>query len=233
MVGGAHATSRNISLAMPRRPSTRSEAIATTELRIIGGKLRGSKFYYNGDPGTRPMKERVREAAFNLIGPAIKGSLAIDLFAGTGALGLEALSRGAAEAMFIERHRPTARTLLKNIGLLGVADRCEVIQSDTFFWARGISQLVRDRVESGSAANVPWMVFCSPPYALYADKSDEMLKLIHACQTHAPVGSAVVVEADNDFDFSSLPAADSWDVREYSPAVLAIWRVAEEGGSEG
>src|SRR5438105_2010542 len=77
-------------------------------LRIIGGSLRGRKLQYTGEARTRPMKDRVREAVFNLLGPSVTGSHAIDLFAGTGALGLEALSRGAARATFIERHFPTS-----------------------------------------------------------------------------------------------------------------------------
>ena len=79
-------------------------------MRIIGGKFRGRKLEYSGDLRTRPMKDRVREALFNLLGNAVEGKIAIDLFAGTGALGLEALSRGASRAVFIERHRPTAQT---------------------------------------------------------------------------------------------------------------------------
>ena len=68
----------------------------------------------------RPMKDRVREAIFNLIGPAIRGKHAMDLFAGTGALGLEALSRGADRATFIEQHFPTAKIIRQNIAALGV-----------------------------------------------------------------------------------------------------------------
>src|SRR5262249_42961688 len=87
-----------------RAERDRSEAI----VRIIGGEYRGRKLQYSGDIRTRPMKDRVREALFNLIGPNVRGMHAIDLFAGTGALGLEAISRGAAGATFIERHYPTA-----------------------------------------------------------------------------------------------------------------------------
>src|SRR4051794_22495694 len=83
-------------------------------LRIIGGSFRGRKLKYSGDIRTRPMKDRVREAVFNLLGKQIAGSHAIDLFAGTGALGLEALSRGAARATFIERHFLTAKLIEEN-----------------------------------------------------------------------------------------------------------------------
>ncbi len=81
-----------------------------TGLRIIGGEFRHRHLHYSGDLRTRPMKDRLREAIFNLIGPEIRGKHAIDLFAGTGALGLEAISRGAARATLIEQHHPTAES---------------------------------------------------------------------------------------------------------------------------
>ena len=65
------------------------------KLRIIGGKFRGRQIEYSGDPVTRPMKDITREACFNLVGAYVDGKAAFDLFAGTGAIGLEALSRGA------------------------------------------------------------------------------------------------------------------------------------------
>lgn len=202
-----------------RRPTSRTESIAPQTLRIIGGRLRGSRFAYNGDPGTRPMKERLREAVFNLVGPAVKDKHAIDLFAGTGALGLEALSRGAARTTFIERHRPTAKTLRENITALGVADRSRIVASDTFFWARELPHSLREEVEAGS----PWLVFCSPPYALYHEQSEAMLEMIARLLELASAGSIVVVEADAEFDFEQLPQPEMWDVREYSPAVVGIW----------
>src|SRR5688572_16458652 len=83
-------------------------------LRIIGGSMRGRKLKYSGEARTRPMKDRVREAVFNLLGTTVEGCYVIDLFAGTGALGLEAISRGATGATFIERHFPTAKVIEEN-----------------------------------------------------------------------------------------------------------------------
>src|SRR5262245_19110512 len=105
-------------------------------LRIIGGSLRGRKLQYSGDQRTRPMKDRVREAVFNLIGPRIVGAHAIDLFAGTGALGLEAISRGAARATFIERHLPTLELLQQNVAALGVSETIEANFGDAFLWTK-------------------------------------------------------------------------------------------------
>ncbi len=76
----------------PGRPG-RDAAKTVAGVRIIGGQLRGRRINYSGDARTRPMKDRLREAIFNLIGPSIRGKHVLDLFAGTGALALEALSR--------------------------------------------------------------------------------------------------------------------------------------------
>lgn len=211
-----------------RRPASRFAPTALTTLRIIGGRLRGSKILYNGDPGTRPMKERVREAVFNLVGPSVKGKHAVDLFAGTGSLGLEALSRGAAQATFIERHRPTLKTLRENIAALRLDDVATVVASDTFFWSADLPLCLRPPADDGSkqprAEEAPWLVFCSPPYALYRERTADMLELVDRLMEHAPAGSVVVVEADSGFDFGQLARSVEWDVRQYAPAVVGIWR---------
>jgi len=165
------------------------------------------------------MKERVREAAFNLIGPAVKGKHAIDLFAGTGALGLEALSRGAARATFIERHFPTSRVIEQNIATLEIGGQSEVVAANVFLWVRR----QQDWMELTDHA---WLVLCSPPYDFYADCADEMLELIHSLYERAPQGSLFMVEADARFDFGHLADLGEWDVRTYPPAVIGISSVA-------
>ena len=163
------------------------------------------------------MKDRVREAVFNLVGPAVIGSHAIDLFAGTGALGLEAISRGAARATLVEQHFPTARIIRDNAETLGVSDRVEVATGDSFIWARRAADL----------GPQPWVVFCSPPYAFYVDRQPDMLALIGTLVERAPEGSKLVVEADKRFDFGLLPEPDRWDVREYLTAVVGIMKKSE------
>jgi 16S rRNA (guanine966-N2)-methyltransferase len=161
------------------------------------------------------MKERVREALFNLLGPAVAGKHAIDLFAGTGALGFEAISRGAASATFVERHFPTAAAIKQNAEALGVLEQCTVLPANTLLWPKRLPEL----------PSSPWVVFCSPPYELYVSQAAEMLALIEQLLRHAPAESMFAVEADERFDFASLPAAERWDVRAYPPAVLGILRV--------
>lgn len=161
------------------------------------------------------MKDRVREAVFNLVGPAVVGSEAIDLFAGTGALGLEAISRGAASAIFIEQHRPTAALIRQNIEGLEVAVPVEVVAADTFYWYRHQAQM----------STRPWLVLCSPPFDFFVERRDAMLELVQYFVRHAPSGSVVVVESDERFDPAELPRAGEWLVRRYPPAVVAVLRV--------
>jgi 16S rRNA (guanine966-N2)-methyltransferase len=202
-----------------------TDAGRETELRIIGGTFRGRKLRYHGDPIVRPMKHRVREAIFNLISTESEDRHAIDLFAGTGALGLEALSRGAARATFIERHVPSGHMLEENIATLGVADRTSLLVTSTFLW---IKRDLPAMTETEDLSPQPWLVFCSPPYAFFVDRCDEMLDMIARIKRQAPSGSTLVVESDERFDFQRLIEDNNWtwDVREYPPAVVGIGRRA-------
>ena len=182
-------------------------------MRIVGGRLRGRKLQYHGDPQTRPMKERVREAIFNLLGPAAKGKYAIDLFAGTGAIGLEAISRGAIGGTFIERHFPTARLVKRNAQHLGCSEICQVVAANTFLWIEeNVAQLSRE----------PWAVFCSPPYDLFCDREADLVHLMRTLKDAAPPHSAFIVESDKRFDIHDRMPFATWDVRTYAPAVVAI-----------
>jgi 16S rRNA (guanine966-N2)-methyltransferase len=151
---------------------------------------------------------------FNLVGPAVRGKCVIDLFAGTGALALEALSRGAAQAILVEQHLPTAATISGNIDLLGVESRCRLVKGDVFVWHKRGPDL----------GTVPWLVFCSPPYDFYVERRDKMLSLLGGLIARAPADSIFVVESDDRFDFGQLPQPESWDVRAYLPALVGINR---------
>jgi 16S rRNA (guanine966-N2)-methyltransferase len=207
-----------------KRPAARQadDARNDGEVRIIGGTFRGQRLQYHGDPTVRPMKHRTREAIFNLISTECAGRHAIDLFAGTGALGLEALSRGAASAAFIEKHVPSARVVEQNIRALAVEDRATLLVTSAFVWARrDLPQVADDK---------PWLVFCSPPYAFYHERQAEMLDLIGRIQALAAPHSILIVEADEQFQFDLLRDAGErsetspWDVRSYAPALVGVWR---------
>ncbi len=106
------------------------------ELRIIGGAWRGRRIRFAARPGIRPTPDRVRETLFNWLAPAVEGSRCLDLFAGSGALGLEALSRGAAAATFVESDRMSTESLRETISILR-AERALVVQADALRWLDG------------------------------------------------------------------------------------------------
>lgn len=204
------------------RDSQSGDGARDTEIRVIGGTFGGRKLRYHGDPIVRPMKHRVREAIFNLISTESTGRHVIDLFAGTGALGLEALSRGAMSATFIEKHVPSAHNVQQNIAQLEVDDRVTLRITSAFLW----SKRDLDSTSDGPPRDLPWLVFCSPPYSFFVEREAEMLQLIHCLADAAPAGSTLVIESDERFEFDVLTAGaePQWDVREYPPARVGIWR---------
>ncbi|MDO5308636.1 MAG: RsmD family RNA methyltransferase [Planctomycetia bacterium] len=217
-------------------PGDRGDAVG---LRVIGGLYRGTKLEYGGDRRVRPMKERVREAVFNLLGTSCRGKHVLDLFAGTGALGFEALSRGARTATLLEVHFPTARVTRRNIRLLeekapGISERIELITTDAFFWGRNLARAealavkARSPIERYSQVDLPtetpWLVFCSPPYDFWVERQEQMLELLQTLRQRAPVDSIFVIEADNRFDFDLLQAEiNPKKRRSYPPAEVAIF----------
>ncbi|MEQ1902836.1 MAG: RsmD family RNA methyltransferase [Pirellulaceae bacterium] len=195
-----------------------SSGMSTSKLRIVGGTFRGRQIEYSGDLRTRPMKDSIRESLFNLIGAFLPGRCVFDLFAGTGAVGIEALSRGASQAIFVERHFPTAKIIRQNLASLADNLPAIVDTSDTFFWVRQFFK------KQDKWPTEPWVVFCCPPYGLYRQRTKDVMGILAQFIELAPAGSVVVAETPNDFDTSLLPNADNWRNREYSPALLCVWR---------
>lgn len=99
-------------------------------MRIISGNFRGRKLIQIQGKDIRPTSDRVREAIFNILGPAIKNARVLDLFAGTGALGLEALSRGADHAVFVDAALSSCTTIQKNIDLCKMTDQALILHHD-------------------------------------------------------------------------------------------------------
>jgi 16S rRNA (guanine966-N2)-methyltransferase len=122
-------------------------------VRIVAGSRKGARIFAPKGTGTRPTSDRVREAVFNLIGP-VEDAAILDLFAGSGAMGLEALSRGAASAVFVESDRAACRTIERNLAKLGLT---------------GATVLCRDALQALAAESSTYdLVLCDPPYG-FAD----------------------------------------------------------------
>lgn len=115
-------------MARQRQPRERAT------LRIIGGSWRGRKLSFPEIDGLRPTADRVRETVFNWLQPITPGARCLDLFAGSGALGLEALSRGASHCDFIEHNAEAASAIKRHIAELGCGDRSRVISADALTW---------------------------------------------------------------------------------------------------
>ena len=123
-------------------------------MRIIAGRFRGHALTAPRGRATRPTSDRVREALFATLGD-VEGLPVLDLYAGSGALGLEALSRGAKSATFVELSRPAVAALRKNVAALGVASETRLLEADT---RAALARMTREETRFG-------LVFADPPYA--------------------------------------------------------------------
>lgn len=147
----------------PKRRGT--TPAASTTLRLIGGEWRGRRVPIMDAPGLRPTPDRIRETLFNWLTPVIDGARCLDMFAGTGVLGLEALSRGAATTLFIEQLPAAARTLETAIATLEAGDRASVTCGDA------LAALPPGRFD---------IVFIDPPFteALHARALDAAIAVL-------------------------------------------------------
>jgi 16S rRNA (guanine966-N2)-methyltransferase len=155
-------------------------------VRIVGGNLGGRVLRAPSGAATRPTSEKVREAVFDILGSldsafSFGGAHVLDLFAGTGALGLEALSRGAAHATFVDSARSAVTAIRGNLRALGVADRATVVAGDAVVSA------------ARHAPAAPWrLVFVDPPY-----RSDLARRAVAALPAdHLAAGAVIVIEHD-------------------------------------
>jgi 16S rRNA (guanine966-N2)-methyltransferase len=145
-------------------------------VRIVGGTLRGRVLRAPTGTTTRPTSEKVREALFDILG-SVTGDRVFDLFAGSGALGIEALSRGAAHATFVDAGRTAASAIRSNLRELGLADRAAVVVGDS------VATAARLQPET------PWrLVFVDPPY-----RSDLATRAVLALPSERLAGDAVIV----------------------------------------
>ncbi len=123
-------------------------------MRIVAGEFRGRRLHTPKGEGIRPTADRVREAMFSIIGSRLPDAMVLDLYAGTGALGLEAISRGAASAVFVDQNPAAIRLIRSNIQLCGAEGRSRIIQASV---QRAVRQLAGEALAFS-------LVFLDPPY---------------------------------------------------------------------
>jgi 16S rRNA (guanine966-N2)-methyltransferase len=179
-------------------------------VRVVAGEARGRRFQAPSGRTTRPTSDRVREAIFGVLGSlatdvgvSIDDAIVADLFAGSGAFGIEALSRGAARAFFIETDRNAVATIQQNLVDVGMADRrAVVVATDALRWLR--------------TAGAVDLALCDPPYAF--DRWAELVSLL------APIARLVVLETG-----APLELGASWEVlkeKHYGGTVVMVARPA-------
>jgi 16S rRNA (guanine966-N2)-methyltransferase len=183
-------------------------------VRVIGGRLGGRRLVAPEGDGTRPTSDRVREAIFNILGPPPDGARVLDLFAGAGALGIEALSRGAGFALFVDQARSARRCVEQNLATLGLSAAARVVAGDA---RRVLADLGRT-----TTAAFDW-AFVDPPYA--SDLAATALAALGASDALLGAGAVVVVEHDRrtalDPSYGALALDDQ---RRYGDTAVSFYR---------
>lgn len=188
-------------------------------MRIIAGRRRGHKLEGPKNRSTRPTSDLIREAIFNILADSVEGKLAIDLFAGTGALGMEALSRGASRARFFEQNRENAALIHRNLSTLRYEDLGIVYHGDVFRMSARIAELIDQ---------TPAVIFIDPPYREYENHPGRVRKLLEALIPRLAPGSVIVVEFDEFRDDTLLPNPEQWDVRRYGGTRIGVFRAIDD-----
>jgi len=187
--------------------------VAGQMVRIIGGEFRGRLVPCEVHSALRPTPDRVREALFNILAFDIEGKRFIDIFAGTGVVGLEALGRGATEAWFVEWDGKNAAEIQKLADRFRVGARARPIRADAYRW-----------LELWTPPPDELILFFSPPFPDLLSKPDQLVKAVEGVITRLAPGSIVVVQVETP---SKLPWREDleWDQRKYGRNLLLIHRL--------
>jgi 16S rRNA (guanine(966)-N(2))-methyltransferase RsmD len=179
-------------------------------IRVIAGKAKGRKLQMVPGSGTRPISDRAKESLFNVLGESIRDNAVLDLFAGTGSVGIEALSRGAARATFIENDRLAVNTIQSNLHAAGFAQQGRVLRSDVFIYLRNDP---RDGFD---------YIHVAPPQ--YAGLWIETLKALDARPTWVNPDGLIVAQIDPK-EYQSLPLTNfnEVDERKYGNTLLVFY----------
>lgn len=184
-------------------------------MRVIAGKYRSRILKGPGKLALRPSSDRLRETLFNILGPSVADSLFVDIFAGTGAIGIEAVSRGAREAIFIDSQPEAVRLIRRNLESLGISGGMEVMEEDA---VRGMQRLAARRL-------IADFIFLDPPYQAAAEHL-RVLEFLDASHLVAPYG-IVIAEHPVKMDLPErLDRLERKRLVEQGDAALSFYRLA-------
>jgi 16S rRNA (guanine966-N2)-methyltransferase len=189
-------------------------------MRIIAGKYRSRLLKSLKGEVLRPTSDRLRETLFNILGAEVAGSRFLDVFAGTGAVGIEALSRGAAEAIFIEKHAPAAKLIRTNLDSLSIAKRATIFTTDA---GAALEKIAARHTPAVPPVN---FVFADPPYAAHEDYGRTLAFL--GCEAAAFLAPGALIIFEHHHKFGLPETAGSLRrtrVLKQGDAALSFYRV--------
>ncbi len=189
-------------------------------MRVIAGSAKGHKLFSVPGEGTRPILDRVKEALFNILGPAVAGSVFLDLFAGTGSVGIEALSRGAHEAIFVDTSRKAIAVIERNLAKTKLEDKGQLFHEDAF-------HLLHRAPERGAFH----YVYVAPPQ--YQRLWIRALKALDEKSGLLAKDGIIIVQIDpKEAEPLELRNLNLYDEREYGNTLLQFYRLQIEAERE-
>jgi 16S rRNA (guanine966-N2)-methyltransferase len=187
-------------------------------MRVITGRFKGRRLTAVPDLSVRPATDRVKKTIFDLLMTRLdlEGTTVLDLFAGTGSLGIEALSRGAQTAVFVESDRRAAAVIRRNLADLGCADEAEVVENDAGGFLR----------RAGGSYD---LIFADPPYAY--NRTAELPAMVMDAHALAP-GGILIMEHTAGLEFPPLPGCVPGPVKKFGRTIVSFFRHAPVTGGE-
>ena len=183
-------------------------------MRVISGKLKGRVLTGYHIEGTRPTMDRVKESVFASIQNRLEGSVVLDLFAGSGNLGIEAISNGASRCYFVDNNRECIKVISNNIKNFGIESECTILQSD---YHKALENFKNQQILFD-------IIFIDPPYRYQIKK--ELLELIRKYQILADDG-IIVFEYQKDNDINTIEEFGLVQTKKYGDKYVSIYRILE------
>lgn len=181
-------------------------------MRVISGTAKGRRLFAPKSMAIRPTSDRVKESIFNIVGNVVDHANVLDIFAGTGALGIEALSRGAKEAYFIDSSNEAINLINKNLQATGLKDSATVIRSEA---EKALKRLAKEEVDFG-------LIFLDPPYRISVSFLNAILFML-ASQLLSPDG-LLVFEHDAKAQVIEVEGLKIESTRTYGDTAVTFYR---------
>ena len=192
-------------------------------MRVITGEAKGRRLKAPKTMGTRPIIDRVKTALFDILSNEVEDARFLDLFAGTGSVGIEALSRGAAQATFIEMSYPILKLIRENLQTTGLADRAEVLRADAFKFLQA---------QAANPQRTYDIIYVAPPQ--YKEMAARALQLLDSSPLVLPGGLVIVqIHPKERAGVAAVPCTrlKLTDERRYGSTLLMFYRIPRENAN--